>query len=95
MLVALIMAATLAPQAGQALPLPTSPGSVAAPLPGDMARSPGDRDQIVCRKEQVVGSLLPNRVCMTRAQWADYMQQSRKGLESQQNASERSRLPGN
>ncbi len=95
MLIAMIMAAAVAtPDTGSSTPAPTTPAATAAAPPADLAKKKDDPDQMVCRKEQVVGSLLPNRVCMTRAQWTDYMNQSRKGLESQQRAAASAKTPG-
>ena len=41
-----------------------------------------DPNQIVCEKQEVIGSRLQTkRVCMTRAQWADARLQDRQDLE--------------
>ena len=45
-------------------------------------RSTGDPNEIICEKQQVIGSRLQTkRVCMTRAQWADRRNQERQAIE--------------
>ncbi|MFN4297015.1 MAG: hypothetical protein ACK4FB_09240 [Brevundimonas sp.] len=39
-----------------------------------------DADRMICRREHVVGSNRPQRVCMTRAQWDAIRDQSRETL---------------
>jgi len=42
-------------------------------------------NEIVCQKQQVLGSRLQSkRVCMTRAEWADLQSQDRQDLEHKQ-----------
>jgi invasion protein IalB len=41
-----------------------------------------DLDEVVCEKQEVVGSrLATKRVCMTRGQWADLRSQDRQDTE--------------
>ncbi|MEO8547468.1 MAG: hypothetical protein ABI422_03780 [Sphingomicrobium sp.] len=41
-----------------------------------------DPNQVVCEKQEVIGSRLgTKRVCMTRAQWADLRAQDRQEIE--------------
>jgi hypothetical protein len=49
-------------------PTPVSPATVTAPKSAATGKKPLDPDEMVCTKEDVPGSLLPKRVCMTRAQ---------------------------
>ena len=64
-----------APAAAQTAP--------AAPAPAPAARS--GMDEVVCQKEQVLGSRLQSRrVCRTRAEWADLKNQDRQDLEQRQ-----------
>ena len=37
-----------------------------------------NKDGLVCRKETVVGSRLPTRVCMTQAEWDERQRQDRE-----------------
>jgi hypothetical protein len=30
-----------------------------------------DADKVVCKREQFVGSVIPRRICMTKAQWEE------------------------
>jgi len=44
-----------------------------------------DPSQIVCRTEQEIGSRLrTNRVCRTRAQWAEYRRETRQAVSRAQ-----------
>jgi hypothetical protein len=44
-----------------------------------------DPNQIVCKKEEVLGSRLQTRkVCMTRAEWAEQRQLDRQNVERSQ-----------
>ena len=44
-----------------------------------------DPNEIVCEKQQVLGSRLQNkRVCMTRSEWADRRSEDRQDLERRQ-----------
>ena len=48
-------------------------------------RAPLDPNQIVCEKEEVLGSRLATRkVCMTRAQWAEQRRTDRENVERSQ-----------
>ena len=42
----------------------------------DTQRS-GDPDRVICRRDRVLGSNRPQRVCMTAAQWAVVSEDSR------------------
>ena len=41
-------------------------------------------DEMVCKKEEVVGTRFPRRVCMTRAQWEQRSLNARRNLGDQQ-----------
>lgn len=44
-----------------------------------------DPNEVVCRKEEVLGSRLQSRkVCMTRAEWADTRRENRSNIERAQ-----------
>ena len=50
-----------------------------------------DPTQIVCRNERVIGSRLStNRVCRTRAEWAEANRQARQAVDRAQNQSQTS-----
>lgn len=59
---------------------------------GDKSAKPApDPNQVVCRRENSsVGSILPKRVCHTRAEWAALEDQGKRDIE-QVRAMERSR----
>ena len=49
------------------------------------AKSAPDPNEIVCEKEQELGSrLVHHKVCMTRAQWEDSRRQDRQAIEKAQ-----------
>jgi hypothetical protein len=44
-----------------------------------------DPNEVICRKEEVLGSRLQSRkVCMTRAEWADALRENRGNVERAQ-----------
>ncbi len=46
------------------------------------AKETRDPNEVVCEKQEVVGSrLATQKVCMTRAQWADLRKQDREAIE--------------
>jgi hypothetical protein len=63
---ALALSVQQAPQASPA-PMQATPEAPAA----TQARPPADDpdDRVVCRRERVLGSNRPQRICMTRQQW--------------------------
>jgi hypothetical protein len=57
----------------------------AAPAAAKQKPQPGDPGEIVCQKQEVVGSrLATRRVCMTRLQWQEQRAGDREGLEKAQ-----------
>lgn len=66
--------------------LALSPAAAAAADP-PAGKAPRDPNEIVCEKQEVLGSRLSTkRVCMTRAQWQDQRMQDRMDLDKSQNA---------
>lgn len=71
------------------LSLPLSAAAVAAdpaaPAPAEASKpkpKKGDPNEVVCEKQEVLGSRLATRkVCMTRAEWADVRRQDRQAVE--------------
>ena len=46
---------------------------------------PGDPNEVVCEKQEVIGSRLAmDKICHTRAQWADLRNQDRQAVEKMQ-----------
>jgi invasion protein IalB len=57
----------------------------AAPAQAAPARTTLDPNEVVCEKQEVLGSRLASRkVCHTRAEWADLKLQDRQDLERAQ-----------
>lgn len=56
-------------------------GSSAAPA---VEKTKADPDAMVCKKERVVGSRMPSKVCMTNRQWEERRAQDRDDLQRQQ-----------
>jgi len=54
-----------------------------AAAPAAKAEKP-NKDGMICKKEKVVGSRMPNRICMTAEQWAQRKQDSRDELDAAQ-----------
>ena len=56
-----------------------------APAPAPATAAPSYMNEVVCEKQQVLGSRLQSkRVCRTRAEWADLKNQDRMDLEQKQ-----------
>ena len=57
----------------------------APPAPAPAPAAPSNLNEVVCQKQQVLGSRLQaRRVCKTRAEWADSRHQDRQDLEQKQ-----------
>ena len=65
-MIALVFAAALATGAPPEPPTVSTPATAAAPA-APAAKS--DKTKLVCKTEQVVGSRLPVRVCLTQEDW--------------------------
>jgi hypothetical protein len=57
------------------LALAEQPGSA----PGKAHKDDGDT--IVCKREQFVGSIIPRRICMTKAQWEEGAINAKRALD--------------
>lgn len=83
---ALLGCAMLIPAAGQAAD-PAAPSATTAAAPVAKGKKPkgGDPNEVVCRKEEVLGSRLRSqRVCMTRSEWAEARRNNRSDVERAQ-----------
>jgi hypothetical protein len=54
-----------------------------------------DATKIVCRTEQVVGSKIPKRICLTRQQWDQIKENSQEALEKRSLWQGEKTIPGN
>lgn len=55
------------------------------PASPSTGQKPLDPNEMICEKQEVVGSrLATRRVCHTRAQWADLRLQDRQGIDKMQ-----------
>ncbi|NJN51082.1 MAG: hypothetical protein HC809_04185 [Gammaproteobacteria bacterium] len=71
--------------AGLLLAAPVWAQDEAAPTAAQSA--PADDDgKVVCRKERVVGSMIPKRTCTTKAELRKIQESSRSGLEELQHS---------
>lgn len=70
--VLLAVGCTSAPESGQPMKLASAAGAKAA--------APGDPNRMVCRKERVVGSNRPEKICMTAAEWQGITERSQEDL---------------
>lgn len=52
------------------------------------------RNEIVCRREHIVGSNRPQRICQTRAQWERLTENSREALRDDRFQTGQGRGPG-
>ena len=69
--------------AGLAGVLTSAPAMAGTPAPASQ-KTP-DPNEVICEKQQVLGSrLATRRVCRTRAQWTDLKMQDRQDLERTQ-----------
>jgi invasion protein IalB len=74
-----LLAGVAAPAAAQ------TANANAAPAQAAPVRSGPDPNEVICEKQEVLGSRLASRkVCHTRAEWADLKLQDRQELERAQ-----------
>ncbi len=60
-------------------------GQTTAPAQAPAPAAQSHMNEVVCEKQQVLGSRLQSkRVCRTRAEWADLQHQDRQDLEQRQ-----------
>jgi len=79
-LAAIVLLAQAAPAAAAATPDAAAPVAAAAPAKGPKV----NKDGLVCHSEQVLGSRIPTRVCVTPQDAADRAQQDKMNLERMQ-----------
>lgn len=54
------------------LPVAALALGLAAPLSAaDREAAPAKPDRKICRREDVIGSIIPAHICLTRAEWAE------------------------
>jgi hypothetical protein len=51
------------------------------PPPAPAPAQKNDGDKIVCKREQFVGSIIPKRICMTKAQWEQGAINAKRALD--------------
>lgn len=68
-----------------------------AAIAGDSPPQPrkvSDPNKILCRTEEVVGSKIPKRICLTRQQWDEMKDHARDELEKRSFRQEVKSIPG-
>ena len=65
----------------QAAPAESGAATAAPAKPASQVGEKVSRDQLLCRSEKVLGSLIPRKVCYTRNQQEDREQQDRQMLD--------------
>ncbi len=78
-MIPLLFAAALlagAPAAGE----PAQAATSSAAAKGDKAKP----DDVVCKKEPVLGSRMKSRICMTQREWEERQRQDRQDLDKTQ-----------
>jgi hypothetical protein len=58
-------------------------GSAAAADNKDPAKKKDDSQKVVCKTEDTIGSMIPKRVCMTRADWERRRAEDKEYLDAQ------------
>ncbi len=59
----------------------------AAPAAGETASAKPEKpkkDEVVCKKEKVIGSRMPTRICMTQAEWDQRAADDKANLDAAQ-----------
>ena len=79
MLAAMALLADTTPAAAQAAPPAAAPAAAAAK---PAARADSD---IVCRKEAILGSNIPKKVCYSKAEYEENRKETRQNVEHMQN----------
>lgn len=84
----LALAAASVATAVAADPTPTTtmplPEPVAAPAATPAPSAKKDPNERVCKTSPVIGSRVPSRICMTRAEWVARAEADRRDLEAAQ-----------
>jgi hypothetical protein len=83
---ALVLAQQPAP-AAQQTSQPSTPATEA------QAEEEARLDEVICRREHVVGSNRPQRICQTRRQWNALRERSLEDLNGSRNRTVESHLP--
>ena len=89
-MIAIILAASLAAAADGPASTPTPPspppaaGQGAVTVTGHPTKLARDPNKVICRAEDASGSLISNRICMTRTQWDIHDEQMQKFFQDVQ-----------
>ena len=79
-MISLVFAAALLTGApAESQPAEPPPAAASAPAPAPKAAKPA-RSDMICKREAVLGSRLPTRVCLTREGWDSRRAESREEL---------------
>jgi invasion protein IalB len=81
MLSAILAAALLFAQAAPATSPTATPAAAQAKPHSDVGEKVSRDNQMLCKTEKVLGSLIPQKVCYTRAQQEDREQQDQKTVQ--------------
>jgi hypothetical protein len=76
MLIAALVAIVISGSSQQAQPQPEP-----RPEPTVGETRQAERERLICRRQHVVGSNRPQRVCLTRAEWDEIREDAVEGLE--------------
>jgi len=82
--IVLATAAIVLPSAGEAIAqqaTPPAPATTALPQ-ANQAKS-ATHERVVCETDQVLGSLVPRRICMTQSQWDSAREGARRAIRDQ------------
>ena len=63
--------------------IPADPGAAAKPDQVKSAEQKSEASRVVCRREMVVGSHRPKKLCLTKAQWKEWEDQNKDKLNNQ------------
>jgi hypothetical protein len=87
-----VTAATLISGSAYADPAPSVP-QAAAQAP---KAKPADKDRIICETDEILGSLVPRRLCMTKSQWEEARDGAHRAIRDQaQDVEPRTQSGGN
>jgi hypothetical protein len=81
---ALFVATTVAATAAEVVTPAPAPAPEAVPAPVTAPADKRDPNARVCKTSPVIGTRVPSRICMTRAEWVARSEADRRDLETAQ-----------
>ena len=82
-----LMACASAPKTATATAVPTASGTTTAPATGPVTAQASTKPKLICEESKPLGSLLPQRICMTPEEAAARKTAAQNAMRNMQNES--------